>query len=58
MAHFAKLDSNNIVERVEVVNNDVATDEEIEPLSIAKLLKEIAEKERPDLFILGKQMDF
>ena len=28
MAHFAKLDSNNIVERVEVVNNDVATDEE------------------------------
>ena len=28
MAHFAKLDSNNIVERVEVVNNDVATGEE------------------------------
>ena len=24
MAHFAKLDSNNIVERVEVVSNDVA----------------------------------
>ena len=33
----------------------IQTDEEIEPLSIAKLLKEIAEKEKPDLFILGKQ---
>ena len=28
MAHFAKLDSNNIVERIEVVHNDIATDEE------------------------------
>lgn len=33
----------------------IQTDEEIEPLSIAKLLKEIAEKEKPNLFILGKQ---
>jgi len=33
----------------------IQTDEEIEPLSIAKLLKEIAEREKPDLFILGKQ---
>jgi hypothetical protein len=28
MAHFAKLDNNNLVERVEVVSNDVATDEQ------------------------------
>jgi len=28
MAHFAKLDSNNIVERVEVVSNDIATTEQ------------------------------
>ena len=27
MAHFAKLDSSNLVERVDVVHNDVATDE-------------------------------
>ena len=28
MAHFAKLNSDNIVERVEVVSNDVATNEQ------------------------------
>jgi hypothetical protein len=28
MAHFVKLDNNNLVERVEVVSNDVATDEQ------------------------------
>jgi electron transfer flavoprotein beta subunit len=33
----------------------VATDEEIEPLAIAKILKAIAIKENPDLIILGKQ---
>jgi electron transfer flavoprotein beta subunit len=33
----------------------VATDEEIEPLAIAKILKAIAVKENPDLIILGKQ---
>ena len=33
----------------------VATDEEIEPLAIAKILKVIAIKENPDLIILGKQ---
>ena len=33
----------------------VATDEEIEPLVIAKILKVIAVKENPDLIILGKQ---
>lgn len=33
----------------------VATDEEIEPLAVAKILKAIAVKENPDLIILGKQ---
>jgi len=33
----------------------VVTDEEIEPLVIAKILKVIAVKENPDLIILGKQ---
>ena len=33
----------------------VATDEEIEPLAVAKILKVIAVKENPDLIILGKQ---
>jgi len=33
----------------------VVTDEEIEPLAIAKILKAIAIKENPDLIILGKQ---
>ena len=33
----------------------VITDEEIEPLAVAKILKVIAEKENPDLIILGKQ---
>jgi len=33
----------------------VTTDEEIQPLGVAKLLKKIAEEEKPDLIILGKQ---
>jgi electron transfer flavoprotein beta subunit len=33
----------------------VATDEGIEPLAVAKILKVIATKENPDLIILGKQ---
>ena len=33
----------------------VDTDAELEPLAVAKLLKAIAEKENPDLVILGKQ---
>ncbi len=33
----------------------VETDAELEPLAVAKLLKAIAEKENPDLVILGKQ---
>ena len=28
MAHFAKLDNNNIVEKIEVVSNDIATNEQ------------------------------
>ena len=33
----------------------IETDEELEPLAVAKLLKEITERESPDLIILGKQ---
>ncbi|MFO7748042.1 MAG: electron transfer flavoprotein subunit beta/FixA family protein [Orrella sp.] len=33
----------------------VQTDEELQPLAVAKILKGIAEKEQPDLIILGKQ---
>jgi electron transfer flavoprotein beta subunit len=33
----------------------VKTDAEVEPLAVAKILKAIAEQEKPDLVILGKQ---
>jgi len=33
----------------------VQTDEEVEPLAVAKILAKIAEDEQPQLFILGKQ---
>ncbi|MDO8837891.1 MAG: electron transfer flavoprotein subunit beta/FixA family protein [Parvibaculum sp.] len=33
----------------------VKTDETVEPLNVAKILKAIAEEEKPDLIILGKQ---
>ena len=33
----------------------VETSEELQPLAVAKLLKAVAEKEQPGLFILGKQ---
>jgi len=33
----------------------VKTDEMVEPLNVAKILKAVAEQEKPDLFILGKQ---
>ena len=33
----------------------VETDAELQPLAVAKLLKAVAEKEKPDLVILGKQ---
>jgi electron transfer flavoprotein beta subunit len=33
----------------------VETDDELQPLAVAKLLKSVAEKEQPDLIIMGKQ---
>jgi electron transfer flavoprotein beta subunit len=33
----------------------VQTDEELQPLAVAKLLKGVAEKENPDMIIVGKQ---
>lgn len=33
----------------------IKTDEEVQPLAVAKLLKAVAEEENPDLIILGKQ---
>ncbi len=33
----------------------VTTDDEVEPLAVAKLLAKVAEEEQPGLFILGKQ---
>ena len=38
MAHFAKLDTNNVVTAVNVVNNDVATDEETGVAFLGNLL--------------------
>ena len=33
----------------------IATDDEVEPLAVAKLLAKVAEEEQPGLIILGKQ---
>merc|ERR1711964_820379 len=33
----------------------IETDDEVEPLGVAKLLKKVAEEEEPGLIILGKQ---
>jgi electron transfer flavoprotein beta subunit len=33
----------------------VQTDEEVEPLAVAKILAKIAEEEKPDMIVLGKQ---
>jgi len=33
----------------------IKTDEIVEPLNVAKILKAVADQEKPDLFILGKQ---
>jgi hypothetical protein len=33
----------------------VLTDTELQPLAVAKLLAKLAERETPDLFLLGKQ---
>jgi len=37
------------------VTTDMRLDQELQPLAVAKLLKEIASKEEPDLILLGKQ---
>jgi electron transfer flavoprotein beta subunit len=37
------------------VETDLRTDQELHPLAVAKLLKAIVEKEKPDLVIVGKQ---
>ena len=37
------------------IETDMRTDQEMQPLAVAKLLKEVVEKETPDLVLLGKQ---
>jgi len=37
------------------IKTTMRTDQELQPLAVAKLLAKIAEKETPDLFLLGKQ---
>mmetsp|Transcript_69670 Transcript_69670/g.194757 ORF Transcript_69670/g.194757 Transcript_69670/m.194757 type:complete len:255 (+) Transcript_69670:216-980(+) len=37
------------------VTTDMRLDQELQPLAVAKLLKEIVEKEAPDVVLLGKQ---
>ena len=37
------------------VTTDMRLDQELQPLSVAKLLKSVAEQESPDLVLLGKQ---
>lgn len=37
------------------VVSDLRADQDLQPLAVAKILKAIADKEKPDLFILGKQ---
>lgn len=37
------------------VTTDLRTDQDIQPLAVAKILKTIAEREKVDLIILGKQ---
>lgn len=38
-----------------LITTDKATDTELEPLMVAKVLKNIVEKENPDLVVMGKQ---
>lgn len=38
-----------------LLQTDMRTDQDIQPLAVAKLIKEIIEKEKPELVILGKQ---
>ena len=37
------------------VKTDVRTDQELQPLAVSKILAKVAEEEKPDLIILGKQ---
>merc|ERR1711998_424215 len=37
------------------VTTDMRLDQELQPLAVAKLLKEIVDKESPDVVLLGKQ---
>ena len=37
------------------INTDLRTDQEVQPLTIAKLFKYVAEKEKADMIIVGKQ---
>ena len=43
------------IDRVIHIPSDIRTDQSLQPLSIAKILKKIAEKEKIDVAILGKQ---
>jgi electron transfer flavoprotein beta subunit len=52
-------DANEILRKLMAVGVDrsihVETDEDLQPLAIAKVLKKIVEKESADLVLLGKQ---
>lgn len=37
------------------VETDLRTDQELQPLAVAKILAFLARRDKPDLFILGKQ---
>jgi len=37
------------------ISSDLRADQELQPLAVTKLLKAVAEKEKPDLILLGKQ---
>lgn len=43
------------VDRSILVKTDMRTDQELQPLAVAKIIKEIVEKEKPDIVLLGKQ---
>eukprot|EP00455_Lapot_gusevi_P004601 TRINITY_DN1189_c0_g1_i1.p1 TRINITY_DN1189_c0_g1~~TRINITY_DN1189_c0_g1_i1.p1 ORF type:complete len:256 (+),score=94.35 TRINITY_DN1189_c0_g1_i1:91-858(+) len=37
------------------INTDMRTDQELQPLAVAKLLRAVADKEKPNLILVGKQ---
>ena len=37
------------------ITTDLRIDQEVEPLAVAKLLKEVVDEEKPELVLLGKQ---